>query len=452
MGKDIPDACDMVDGNDNGGAIGKGPTRQSPDQHDADFDAFAAAAKEVPLQSPHHEDDQQHTATTTTDAAEEKKDAEDAPNAITTSGTSTGVSSATATSVGTGQNEAASSSDGQAAVATTTTTKSSSNQTHDSAGDRPSRYVTPKDFELLKVIGLGSFGKVLQVRNKESKTVLAMKVISKRVLRRKEGYIENVLAERDILTKIRHPFVVNMQCSFQTKEKLFIIMDFLAGGELFLRLGREGIFLEKTAAFYVAEIVLALDHLHTRGILHRDLKPENILLSSDGHVCLTDFGLAKDFSGEGGFQNEDDESRARTVCGTQEYMAPEMVARKGYGRAADYWSLGCITYEMLSGRPPFESRKGAKDLFRKIMTEKVKMPAGSSAAACKLLKGFLNRNALARLGAARSTMFEVGGVAALKAMPFFTGIDWEKLFRKEIEPPEKLPVDNDEDLRHFYDE
>lgn len=313
------------------------------------------------------------------------------------------------------------------------------------------RYVTPKDFELLKVIGQGAFGKVLQVRNKQSKKVLAMKVISKRLLKRKSGYIENVHAERNILTKVRHPFVVTMHCSFQTKEKLFIIMDFLAGGELFLRIGREGIFLEKTAAFYLAECILALDHLHTHGVLHRDLKPENILLGSDGHVCLTDFGLAKDF-GKGGFQTEDDESKALTVCGTQEYMAPEMVARKGYGRAADWWSLGCIAFEMISGLPPFQSRMGAKDLFRKIMTEKVKMPSGSSAAACKLLKGLLNRNVSARLGASRGTMFEVGGVAALKQAAFFNFIDWEKLERKEVEPPEKLPVEHDEDLRHFHDE
>ena len=133
------------------------------------------------------------------------------------------------------------------------------------------RFVTPKDFELLKVIGMGAFGKVLQCRNKASGEILAMKVISKRLLRRKTSYVENIQAERDILTKCHHPFIVNMRCSFQTREKVFIVMDFLSGGELFLRLGREGIFREKTAAFYVAEIVLALEHLHNRGVLHREL-------------------------------------------------------------------------------------------------------------------------------------------------------------------------------------
>ena len=313
------------------------------------------------------------------------------------------------------------------------------------------RYVSPQDFELLKVIGMGAFGKVLQVRNNKSKQILAMKIISKRLINRKSSYVENINAERDILTKIRHPFIVTMHCSFQTREKLFIIMDFLAGGELFLRLGREGIFLESTAKFYIGEIVLALEHLHSRGVLHRDLKPENILLASDGHLCLTDFGLAKDFGWEDNDQVRED-GRALTICGTQEYMAPEMVAKQGYTKAADWWSLGCIAYEMLVGEPPFQSKKGAKDLYRKIMNERVRMPDGSSAGACKLLKGLLNRDASARLGSAKGTMFQVGGVAQVKELDFFAGLNWMLLAQKEIDPPMTAHVDNDEDLRHFYDE
>ncbi len=204
--------------------------------------------------------------------------------------------------------------------ATAVDSSSSADNNNHNGGDTTHRYVTPKDFELLKVIGMGAFGKVLQVRNKQSKQILAMKIISKRQLRKSSGYIENVQAERNILQRVNHPFVVKMHCSFQTREKLFILMDFLAGGELFLRLGREGIFLERDAAFYLAETISALDHLHNLGILHRDLKPENILLCNDGHICLTDFGLAKDFGTGWASGSDDDQERARTICGTKEYM------------------------------------------------------------------------------------------------------------------------------------
>ena len=392
---------------------------------------------------------------------------------------------------------------------TTATTTTMTSVTAPNTVSSP-RFVSPNDFELCKVIGMGAFGKVLQVRNKCTQHVYAMKIISKRLLYKKgASMIDNVLVERDILQRISsHPFIVTMQCSFQTREKLFIIMDYLAGGELFLRLGREGIFLEKTAAFYLSEIILALEHLHNNNILHRDLKPENILLSCDGHVCITDFGLAKDFTRENDTavssssikptttsstadtvaskndsttngsndgnvattssinnkndtppqpttendHQNDDQHRAKTICGTGEYMAPEMIARQGYGRSADYWSLGCIAYEMLSGRPPFDSKQGAKVLFLKIMTERIKMPSGSSAAACKLLKGLLNRNVSARLGAAKSTMFEVGGVAGLKKVDFFATIDWDKLLLKEIDPPATFSVDHDGDVQYFHDE
>jgi len=320
------------------------------------------------------------------------------------------------------------------------------------------RYVTPQDFKLLKVVGMGAFGKVLQVRNKHTNKIHAMKVISKRLLKRKPTYIENMILEKQILMKVcSHPFIVTMHCSFQTQEKLFIIMEFARGGELFLRLGKHGFFTESTTCFYTSEIVLALEHLHGKGILHRDLKPENILLRDDGHLVLTDFGLAKDFQQWSSAATDTNEERALTVCGTYEYMAPEMVARKGYGKAADWWSLGCIAYEMLSGKPPFESLKGegSKDLLRKICNGRIRMPSGLSREACFFVKGLLNRDASKRLGSMKkSTMFELGGVAQVKRLDFFKSIDWNLLETKEVDPPERFDheLENDEDLRHFYPE
>ena len=332
---------------------------------------------------------------------------------------------------------------------------------HDNANGR-NAYVTAKDFKLLSVIGLGSFGKVLLVQNKRNHNTYAMKCMSKRLLIRKDNvksssnYVENILVEKRVMEKIRsHPFIVTMHCSFQSKTKLFIVMDFLSGGELFLRLGREGIFREKEAAFYLGEIVLALEHLHTHGVLHRDLKPENILLCADGHVCITDFGLAKDFSSNLDLLDSVGDF-AKTVCGTCEYMAPEMVARKGYGKGADYWSLGCIAYEMLSGDPPFRPApgKGTKDLISKIMNSRIKMPDGASAFACKLIKGLLNRNPNARLGVAKGTMFEVGGVSGLKRSQFFDTIDWQKLELKEVTPPYCPSASDsaDNELSNFHEE
>lgn len=135
-----------------------------------------------------------------------------------------------------------------------------------------------------------------------------------------------------------------------------------------------------------------------------------------------------------------------------EYMAPEMLSGQGYGRSADYWSLGCIAFEMLAGLPPFKSKDGRKELFRKIMSEKVKMPSGSSAEACKLLKGLLNRDVQKRLGAVKSTMFEVGGVSALKSLTFFGHLNWDDLANRQTEPPQILSVQNDHDLKHFHQE
>jgi tRNA A-37 threonylcarbamoyl transferase component Bud32 len=200
--------------------------------------------------------------------------------------------------------------------------------------------IGPQHFELLKLLGEGAFGKVVLVQNHFSRRFYAMKVISKKLLKKKNN-ISYMKSERDILTKLHHPFLINLHFAFQSSTKLFLVMDFLSGGELFLHLRRRGLILEHEVVFYLGEMILAIEFLHQKNIIHRDLKPENVLLRSDAHVCITDFGLAKEIG---------DGVTTRTLCGTSEYMAPEMLTRTGYGKAVDWWALGALCYEMLVGK------------------------------------------------------------------------------------------------------
>ncbi len=292
----------------------------------------------------------------------------------------------------------------------------------------PSRHLGPSEFELMKVIGIGAFGKVLMVRVRKNRQVYAMKFISKKMVHKRNN-VASMKAERDIMARIDHPFLVSLKCAFQTDSKLFLVMEFLAGGELFFHLSKQGLLKEDTAQFYMAEIVLALEHLHSLGIIHRDLKPENLLLGSDGHVRLTAFGLAKEVE-----EGNDDGWRLRTICGTSEYMAPEMILKKGYGKAVDWWSLGTLLFEMITGYAPFRAHS-TRDLYRKILNDKISLPTWVSAPCHQIMRGLLERNVNKRLGATKSTMFEVGGVKVLKNHPFFVDIDWKDLLSKSIPPP-----------------
>lgn len=273
-----------------------------------------------------------------------------------------------------------------------------------------------EDFDLLNLVGKGSFGKVMQVRKKDNGKIYAMKVLDKKhILDHNE--VEHTLAEKHILQKLHHPFLVNLNYSFQTEDKLYFILDYVNGGELFFHLQKEKKFTEDRVRFYAAEILLAIEHLHQNGIIYRDLKPENILITSEGHITLTDFGLCKE-----GIEREED--RTGTFCGTPEYLAPEVLKGKGYGKAVDWWSYGSLLFEMLTGLPPFYSQD-VQEMYRKIMTDKLKFPNGMGEDAKNLLEGLLQRDINERLK----------DPSKIKDHPFFKSIDFTNLYNKKITPP-----------------
>ncbi|XP_043105876.1 ribosomal protein S6 kinase beta-1 isoform X2 [Puntigrus tetrazona] len=240
--------------------------------------------------------------------------------------------------------------------------------------------IRPECFELLRVLGKGGYGKVFQVRKvsgADSGKIFAMKVLKKAMIVRNAKDTAHTKAERSILEEVKHPFIVDLIYAFQTGGKLYLILEYLSGGELFMQLEREGIFLEDTACFYLAEISMALGHLHQKGIIYRDLKPENIMLNNNGHVKLTDFGLCKESIHDG--------TVTHTFCGTIEYMAPEILMRSGHNRAVDWWSLGALMYDMLTGAPPFTAENRKKTIDR-ILKCKLNLPPYLTQEARDLLK------------------------------------------------------------------
>jgi RAC serine/threonine-protein kinase len=284
-----------------------------------------------------------------------------------------------------------------------------------------------QDFDLLHVIGKGSFGKVLQVRKKDTGRIYAMKVLNKKnILENNE--LEHTRTEKNILQKLVHPFLVNLNYSFQTVDKLYFIMDYVNGGELFYHLQKEHKFTPERAKFYCSEIVLGLEYLHLNGVIYRDLKPENILLRGDGHICLTDFGISKE-----GLLAED--ARTATFCGTPEYLAPEVLEGKGYTKAVDWWSFGTLMYEMLTGLPPFYSQD-VQQMYFKIMHAKLEIPEHLDSDTKDILVKLLERDPTKRLADANT----------VKAHPYFKGVDWDKLIQKEIPPPFVPPVSGPEDI------
>jgi len=256
------------------------------------------------------------------------------------------------------------------------------------------------------------------VMKKDTGDIYALKVLKKDFLVKTEN-VEYTKTEKEILRKVRHPYIVTLHYAFQNAAKVYLAMDFMNGGQLLFHLKEQAMFSEPLAKFYAAEVLLALEYLHSLEIIHRDLKPENILINSEGHISLSDFGFAKEL-----YENK----RAKTFCGTISYMAPEMIKGTGYTKAVDYWSVGILIYDMLTGNPPFKS-KNEGTLQQKILKEKLRLPNFLTAQAHGIIKGFLNRDESKRLGCGPSGMKEI------KSHPFFKGINWVKLLNGEIDPP-----------------
>ncbi|KDO23532.1 AGC protein kinase [Saprolegnia parasitica CBS 223.65] len=299
----------------------------------------------------------------------------------------------------------------------------------------PSRKWSVADFDILKVLGKGSFGKVYLVRTRDDKnTLYAMKVLKKTELIQRHQ-VDHTMTEREVMSALKHPFIVALRCSFQTESTLFMVSDYCCGGEIFFHLKKFRAFSESMVRFYAAELISALGYLHSKNIVYRDLKPENVLLDADGHLRLTDFGLSK--------KQVTSTSGARTFCGTPEYLAPEMLlSRKHksmYGSAIDWWSLGTLLYEMLTGWPPYFDRDVQK-MCENILIAPLAFPArfGISSAAKSLIRGLLERDPTKRLQA-----------PALKAHPFFQGLDWKALEEKRLKPPFKPRLQSPTDLQNF---
>ncbi|OAD80525.1 serine/threonine protein kinase AGC family, partial [Phycomyces blakesleeanus NRRL 1555(-)] len=296
------------------------------------------------------------------------------------------------------------------------------------------RKVTKSDFEVLKLLGRGAYGKVMLCRHKETQRLYAMKVLKKASLLVHAKNAEHTKAERQILEDVRHPFIVQLMYAFQTNDRLYLILEYATGGELFTHMATENMFLEDVARFYLAELVLALEHLHGLGIVYRDLKPENVLLDGEGHVLLTDFGLSK-VSLDG---------RTNTICGTAEYMAPEILLEMHYDNGVDWWTFGILMFEMLTGTTPFHSSNKKKTLDA-IKNKKLLIPYYISSIAKDLLIKLLRKNPNVRLGNGEN------GIQQIKSHHFFRKIDWKKLKERKVTPP-ILPVVTDPMLAENFDE
>ena len=286
--------------------------------------------------------------------------------------------------------------------------------------------ISTKNFICLALLGRGSFGEVYLVQKINTKKKYAMKILRKERIMG-QNLSRYALAERNVLSLSNHPFIVKLIYAFQTLTKLFLILEYCPGGDLSKHLSIEKKFDEKRAKFYLCEVLLALENLHKRNIIFRDLKPDNVVLDEEGHCKLTDFGLSK--------EGIDNNQYTKSFCGSIAYLAPEVLKKQGHGKAVDWYLLGVLLYEMLTGTTPYYDRN-KNNLFYNIEQGKLTIPNYVSENAKSLLKGLLQKDPKKRLGGS------IRDAEEIKEHKFFEDVDWKKIYEKKIKPPKALKISN----------